>query len=179
MSTAFSVAAPVSARPADNVRKEKLVSMLVACCGQLEYTRLCVPSLLRHSRQPLELLFLDTGSLDGTAEYLAGIADAVPFRVDIVPVSDGAGADLQKKQDVLQVSGPYVVLLNNDTILTEGWLDRLLAVAAANPALGLIAPMSNYAPPPMLVEQMPFRISPELGAREQLALLDRFAKEWA
>ena len=136
MSTAFSVAAPVSARPADNVRKEKLVSMLVACCGQLEYTRLCVPSLLRHSRQPLELLFLDTGSLDGTAEYLAGIADAVPFRVDIVPVSDGAGADLQKKQDVLQVSGPYVVLLNNDTILTEGWLDRLLAVAAANPRAG-------------------------------------------
>ncbi len=112
MSTAFSVAAPVAARATDNVRKDKLVSMLVACCGQLEYTRLCVPSLLRHSRQPLEVLFLDTGSLDGTAEYLAGIADAVPFRVEIVPVSDGAGADLQKKQDVLQVSGPFVVLLN-------------------------------------------------------------------
>jgi hypothetical protein len=23
---------------------------LVPCCGQLEYTKLCVPSLLRHSR---------------------------------------------------------------------------------------------------------------------------------
>ena len=105
MSTAFSVAAPVSARPADNVRKEKLVSVLVACCGQLEYTRLCVPSLLRHSRQPLELIFLDTGSLDGTAEYLAGIADAVPFRVDIVRSATAPGADLQKKQDVCRFAG--------------------------------------------------------------------------
>jgi hypothetical protein len=32
------------------------VSVLVPCCGQLEYTRLCVPSLLRHSRKPYELI---------------------------------------------------------------------------------------------------------------------------
>ena len=105
MSTAFSVAAPVTARVADNARKEKLVSMLVACCGQLEYTRLCVPSLLRHSRQPLELLFLDTGSLDGTAEYLAGIADAVPFRVEIVPVSDGAAPTCKRSKTCCRSAG--------------------------------------------------------------------------
>jgi hypothetical protein len=48
-----------------------LTSVLIPCCGQLEYTKLCVPSLLKHSRQPFELVFLDIGSLDGTAEYLA------------------------------------------------------------------------------------------------------------
>jgi hypothetical protein len=58
-----------------------LASILVPCCGQLEYTKLCVPSLLAHTRQPFELIFLDIGSLDGTAEYLAGIAAAAQVRV--------------------------------------------------------------------------------------------------
>ena len=50
-----------------------LVSIVIPCCGMLEFTRLCVPSVLQHSRPPFELIFLDVGSLDGTAEYLAGL----------------------------------------------------------------------------------------------------------
>ena len=50
-----------------------LVSIVVPCCGMLEYTKLCVPSILKHTRPPFELIFLDIGSLDGTAEYLAGL----------------------------------------------------------------------------------------------------------
>jgi len=45
-----------------------LVSILIPCCGMLEYTKLCVPSVLRCSREPFELIFLDIGSLDGTAK---------------------------------------------------------------------------------------------------------------
>src|SRR5271167_1589176 len=51
-----------------------LVSILVPCCGMLEYTKLLVPSLLKHTRPPFEVIFIDIGSLDGTAEYLAGVA---------------------------------------------------------------------------------------------------------
>jgi glycosyltransferase involved in cell wall biosynthesis len=50
-----------------------LVSIVIPCCGMLEYTKLCVPSILKHSRPPFELIFIDIGSLDGTAEYLAGL----------------------------------------------------------------------------------------------------------
>src|SRR6266542_3107313 len=110
-----------------------LVSILIPCCGQLEYTKLCLPALLRHTRLPFELLFLDIGSLDGTADYLAGVAAA---------------------------RGECLVLLNNDTIVTEGWLHQLLALAALSPAVGLVGPMSNYAAPPQLVETVPYRVGP-------------------
>jgi hypothetical protein len=40
----------------------------------LEYTQLLVPSLLLHTRPPFELIFIDIGSLDGTAAYLKGVA---------------------------------------------------------------------------------------------------------
>ena len=61
-----------------------LVSILIPCCGQLEYTRLCIPSVLRYSRKPFELIFLDIGSLDGTREFIAGIAAAAGVRVEVV-----------------------------------------------------------------------------------------------
>ena len=50
----------------------------------LEYTMLCVPSILKHSRPPFELIFLDVGSLDGTLAYLKGIKAASQVRVEIV-----------------------------------------------------------------------------------------------
>ena len=67
-----------------------LVSIIIPCCGMLDYTKLCVPSVLRHSREPFELIFLDIGSLDGTAEYLAGLRDGLcnRHRVEI-----GRGGD--------------------------------------------------------------------------------------
>src|SRR5437879_2486017 len=68
-----------------------LASILVPCCGMIEYTKLCVPSILKFTRPPFELIFLDVGSLDGTAEYLAGIKAASRFRVEIIRTATELG----------------------------------------------------------------------------------------
>src|SRR5215469_14757217 len=99
-----------------------LVSVLVPCCGGLEYTKLCVPSLLKHSRPPFELVFLDIGSLDGTAEYLAGLAAAAPVRVEVVRTATDLGINEVCQEAMRQARGEYVVLLNNDTVVTNAWL---------------------------------------------------------
>ncbi len=70
------IGVPANAGPAG------LVSVVIPCCGQMEYTKLCVASLLRHTRKPFELVFLDIGSLDGTREFLAGVALAAAVRVE-------------------------------------------------------------------------------------------------
>jgi GT2 family glycosyltransferase len=144
-----------------------LASVLVPCCGQLEYTKLCVPSVLRCTRQPYELIFVDIGSLDGTAEYLAGVAAAAQVRVKIARTPTDMGI-AQVVQDALkQARGEYLVLLNNDTIVTEGWLNQLVGLAQLTPAIGLVGPMSNYAAPPQLVESVPYRIGPKKSPRSQ------------
>src|SRR5260370_12245388 len=62
-----------------------MVSIIVPCCGMIEYTKLCVPSLLRYTRLPFEMIFLDIGSLDGTAPYLQGIQTARTLLVALIP----------------------------------------------------------------------------------------------
>src|SRR5688572_988597 len=136
-----------------------LVSILVPRCGMLEYTNLLVPSLLRHSRPPLELVFIDIGSLDATAEYLAGVqavANEMKLRVEIVRTDTDLGISDACKEAITQARGEYLVLLNNDTIVTEGWLHQLIRLASESPTLAMTGPMSNYAAPPQLVDTIPY-----------------------
>jgi len=164
-----------------------LASILIPCCGQLEYTKLCVPSLLKYTRQPYELIFLDVGSLDGTADYLAGVAAAAQVRIIVVRTLTDLGV-AQAVQDTLkQARGEYIVILNNDTIVSEGWLNQLVGLAQLTPAVGLVGPMSNVALPPQKVENVPYRIGPRKRASDghsggewlvDVNAVEEFARKW-
>lgn len=41
--------------------------------------------------------------------------------------------------------GEYVLLLNNDVILTDGWLSRMINVAESDDRIGIVAPCTNHA----------------------------------
>jgi GT2 family glycosyltransferase len=164
-----------------------LVSILIPCCGMREYTSLLVPSLLKQTRPPFELIFLDVGSLDGTAEYLEGLAAGLPnLRIEIVRAATDLDLGEATKEALAKVRGDYVVLLNNDAVVTNGWLNQLLGLVNMSPAIGMVGPMSNYAAPPQLVESIPYRIAPKkagAAAAGKLELLDvaaveRFASEF-
>jgi GT2 family glycosyltransferase len=180
----------------DHVSQEHLVSVatpsglatiLVPCCGQLEYTKLCVPSLLKHTRQPFEIIFIDVGSLDGTNEYLQGLtAGATHLHIEIVRTATDLGL-AKAVQDAIQLArGEYLVLLNNDVIVTDAWLHQLVNLSKLSPTIGLVGPMSNYAAPPQLVDHIPYRVGPrqdDLDPTSSHALVDTaavetFARQW-
>ncbi len=166
-----------------------LVSIVIPCSGQLEYTRLCLPSVLRQSRRPFELILLDVGSLDGTSDYLDGVAAAAPVRVEVVRSRSESGFPATCTEALARARGEFLVWLNNDTIVTEGWLQQLVAMAGANEAIGMVGPMSNYAPTQQRVAPVPYRIrarrsgaSESAGAMGEPVLdveaLDGFARNW-
>jgi GT2 family glycosyltransferase len=45
-------------------------SIILVTHNQLEFTKLCVESIERHTSEPYELIFVDNGSRDGTVEWL-------------------------------------------------------------------------------------------------------------
>ena len=133
-----------------------LASVIIPCWNQLSFTELCIASLLRHTRTPWELIVIDNGSTDGTAAYLAGIGEAAAIPVTVIENPQNAGFPAACNQGLKAARGDYLVLLNNDTVVTDAWLDQLIALADSDPAIGLAGPMSNYATPPQLVEEVPY-----------------------
>lgn len=154
------------ARPAG----DELASLIVLCCNEVAVTRLCLESVLRHTRPPYELVLVDNGSTDETPRYLDEIAlRPGPDRVVVLRNETNRGFAAGCNQALAAARGRYLVLLNNDTVLTAGWLERLVAWALEDwPRVGLVGPVTNYAPPPQLVEP---------GYGEDLAGLDDFAAQ--
>ncbi len=145
-------------------------SVIIPCSNQLSYTRLCLASLARHTRPPWELIAVDDGSTDGTAAYLAGVQDAAPFSVTIVANAENRGFPAAINQGLARARGDYLVLLNNDAVVTDGWLDQLVALVDSDPSIGMTGPMSNYASPPQLVERVPYQ---DLDAMHEFAAIWR------
>ena len=133
-----------------------LASVIVPCFNQLEFTRHCLTALFRHTRAPWELIVVDNGSTDGTADYLAGVQDASPIPITVVTNPTNRGYPTAVNQGLSVALGDYLVLLDNDAVVTDGWLDQLVALAGADPTIGLTGPMSNSAMSPQLVEHVPY-----------------------
>ena len=68
-----------------------LASIIIPCWNQLEYTRHCVAALVRFTRQPWELIVVNNGSTDGTADYLAGVQDAAAVPVTVIANASNRG----------------------------------------------------------------------------------------
>jgi GT2 family glycosyltransferase len=105
-----------------------LTSIIVPCFNQREFTRLCVQALFQHTRPAWELIVNDNGSTDGTALYLAGLQDASAVPVTLVTNPENRGFPAAINQGLELARGEFLVLLNNDAVVTDGWLDQLIAL---------------------------------------------------
>src|SRR5207249_3587528 len=102
------------------------------------YTRQCVDSLRLRTDEPYELIFVDNGSTDGTVDFLQSIPGAT-----VITNPQNKGFPAAANQGISAAQGRYICLLNNDTVLTTGWLRRMLAALQRDPHAGLVGPCSN------------------------------------
>jgi len=132
---------------------DELASLIILCCNQLDFTRQCLESVWQHTRPPYELLLIDNGSTDGTAAYLDELRQrSGPERVVVIRNDTNRGFAAGCNQGLTEARGRYLVLLNNDTIVTPGWLEGLIAVSHHNwPRIGIVGPMTSCASPPQEV----------------------------
>ncbi len=119
------------------------VSVIVLTWNALSYTQRCVASLLAHTDPRHELIFVDNGSADGTPAWLTALAEREPRRVQVHLNRTNLGFAAGNNQGIALARRDHVLLLNSDTVVTEGWLERLLAVLAREPRAGLVGPVSN------------------------------------
>jgi glycosyltransferase involved in cell wall biosynthesis len=108
-----------------------LTSIIIPCWNQLEFTRQCIVALKNHTRPPWELIVIDNGSTDGTGAYLIGAQDAAAVPVTVIANTTNRGFPAAINQGLQQARGEYLVLLNNDVVVTDAWLDQLTALTTA------------------------------------------------
>jgi O-antigen biosynthesis protein len=148
-------------RPEDDVG---LTSIVVLTHDQLAYTRLCLESIRLFTDEPYEAIVVDNASTDGTVEYLRSLGG-----VTVIQNKTNRGFPAGANQEIRAARGRQILLLNNDTVVTSGWLAWMLRALREDPAVGLVGPCSN-------------RVSGEeqigVDYDEDLVGLDGFAWDW-
>lgn len=123
-------------------REYGLTSIVVLTHNQLPLTRACLDSIRLLTDEPYELILVDNGSTDGTPNYVRALA-ASDDRVTVVLNADNRGFPAGCNRGITVAKGAQVLLLNNDTVATTGWLTRLLRVLHSARDVGLVGPCSN------------------------------------
>ncbi len=123
--------------------EDPLVSVIVISWNNLHLTQACLESLFSDPAQPnLDVIVVDNGSQDGTAAWLRAEAEREP-RLRLILNDDNRGFAAANNQGLDLARGEFLVLLNNDTVVTRGWLREMVAHFRRDPELGMLGPITN------------------------------------
>jgi GT2 family glycosyltransferase/glycosyltransferase involved in cell wall biosynthesis len=119
------------------------VSVIVLSYNNLALTRACIRSVLTLSDYPdLELIVVDNASSDETPTYLKALA-LRDSRVRLVLNASNNGFAAGNNDGLREASGEYVIVLNNDTYVTRGWVRDIIRPLVLDPTVGLVGPLTN------------------------------------
>lgn len=109
------------------------VSVIIASYNGLPYFEETLASLDRQTigAPRMQVIAVDDGSTDGTAEYLDGFARAHEW-LEVIHQENTGGPSAPRNRALEHVRGRYVFYLDNDDVLADDALRAMVTVADAN-----------------------------------------------
>jgi GT2 family glycosyltransferase len=152
-------------------RAHPRATIVVVTYFNLEYTKRCLDSVLANTVYPsFEVIVVDNGSTDGTPEYLTDMEARHP-EIRVILNERNLGFAHANNQGLSAAAGERLVLLNNDTVVPNGWLPKLIR-HLDDPALGLVVSVTNFSGNE---SRIPVPYGNDLGAMEDFAA--RYTRE--
>ena len=116
------------------------VEIIIPVYNQIDYTRQCLESLYRNTPVAARVTVIDNGSTDETGTYLSSLRG-----VRVIRNEQNRGCAAAWNLGVQSSAGDWILLLNNDVVLTPRWLEGLLNAAVEN-GLDIVSPALREGP---------------------------------
>ncbi len=107
----------------EGVKRMKNVTVIIPNYNGIGFLRDCIEALEKQTYRDFDLVVVDNGSSDGSAEWLSekGIAT--------ISMGENTGFSRAVNVGIRQAKTPYVILLNNDTVAEPGFVGALVKAA--------------------------------------------------
>lgn len=119
--------------------KPARVNLAILTYNALDYTKMCLESIARNTRADHNIFVLDNGSTDGSREWLKHYKAANFYSEEAVKNSGVPGG----RNRLIEIISPllpedgFVVFLDNDMELKEGWDTQYLSFFEDHPEAGI------------------------------------------
>jgi len=116
------------------------VSIVIPVYNKIAYTLACLQSLAQHAgAATFEVIVVDDCSSDDTPGRLADVEG-----LRVIRNAQNLGCVGSCNAGAAAARGEFVLFLNNDTVVTPGWLEALLRCFAEEPDAGLVGAKLVY-----------------------------------
>lgn len=123
---------------------EKKVDIIICVHDAYEDVRKCIKSVQKNTACAYRLIIVDDGSAEQTRQYLESVAQQNKSTL-LLRNEEGHGYTVAVNMGIRKSTAEYVVLLNSDTEVPDGWLVKLLSAFKEDETVGIAGPISNTA----------------------------------
>lgn len=139
---------------------EGFVSVVIVNWNRRALLAACLTSLTRTQGVPFEVIVVDNGSKDDSAEVVEAFAKTAPFAVTLIRNRENRGFCGANNQGIAAARGEFVALLNNDAEAEPGWLAALREVFT-EPEVGMAASKILVYEDPRIIDKVGHLIYPD------------------
>lgn len=107
--------------------KNNQYAITFACYNQLEYTKQCISSMVKHGLNLNRLVVVDNGSTDDTRRYLQTLQLG-----GCILNETNLGCGVAWNQGALALQAEWTIIMNNDVIVSNSWIESLIETAEKN-----------------------------------------------
>ena len=117
--------------------------IIIPVWNQRAVTEECARSILENTAGDYRIIVIDNASADETRQYLERLVSERSSRVMLIRNAVNEGFIKAVNKGIEASAAEYVCLLNNDTLVFDGWLTEMIKVAQADKTIGIVNPSSN------------------------------------
>lgn len=122
-----------------------MVDIIIPIYNAFEDLQICLDSLYKNTDfDKNRLILINDNSPD---ERIAPLLDKQRTRKNVIVIHNETNKGFSNNINIgiAQSEENDVILLNSDTIVTDGWIDKMVKCAYSNSAIGTVTPLSNNA----------------------------------
>lgn len=122
--------------------KNSLISIVIPVYNQVSYTINCIEGITNAINQKIELIIIDNASSDNTSAILSSYKNE-NIELKIIKNEINLGFPKAVNQGIVNSSGKYILIANNDIVFTNNSIGRMIEIAETEPKIGIVGPISN------------------------------------
>ena len=113
--------------------------IIIPVRDQFNHTRALLEGIYRHSDLPFHIYVIDNASSDETVD----LPKIYTRDITVVRNREDMGWSTAVNQGIRLGSNPYIVLMQNNVEVEQGWLGNLIAFLETHPRIGAVGPLGS------------------------------------
>jgi GT2 family glycosyltransferase len=138
--------------------QEAAADIIIPVCNQYVFTRKLLEGIYRYSDVPFHIYVIDNASTDETVD----LHKIYTHNITIVRNQENRGWCGAINQGIELGQNPYVLFMNNDVEVSQGWLGNLIAFLDTHPRIGAVGPLNSSPNDWQCVDRVREKVVPQI-----------------